>query len=86
MKLLVHKKKKCVVGYLYERDDSFSQYQSNGLYEPIPLDEIDDFFIEQGEKGFALIIERGIRYKNLYVVDCYTTRNEAESAAKVLFL
>lgn len=86
MKLLVHKKKKCVVGYLHERDESFSRYQSNGLYEPIPLDEIEDFFVEEKENGFVLIIERGIRYKNLYVVDCYTTRNEAESAAKILFL
>ena len=86
MKLLVYKKKKCVVAYLLERDESFSKYQSKGFYEPIPLDEIDDYFIEKNEKGFFLIIERGIRYKNLYVVDIYNTRVEAESAAKILFL
>lgn len=86
MKLLIHKKKKCVVGFLYERDESFRQYQSNGFYEPIPINEIEDYFVEENENGFAFVIERGIRYKNLYVVDCYTTRTEAESAAKVLFL
>ena len=86
MKLLVYKKKKSVVGYLHERDESFSKYQSNGFYEAIPLDEIDDYYIEKNEKGFFLIIERGIRYKNLYVVDIYNTRVEAESAAKILFL
>jgi len=86
MKLLVHKKKKCVVGYLLERDESFSKYQTNGLYEPIPLDEIEDFFVEENENGFFLNIERGIRYKNTYVVDIYTTRKEAEAAAKILFL
>ncbi len=86
MKLLVHKKKKCVVGYLRETDENFSKYQANGLYEPIPLDEIEDYFVVEQTNGFVLIIERGIRYKNLYVVDIYTTRIEAESAAKVLFL
>jgi len=86
MKLLVYKKKKCVVGHLYERDESFRQFQSNGFYEPIPLEEIEDFFVEENEEGFVLIIERGITYKNLYVVDCYITRKEAESAAGVLFL
>ncbi|MFP4461434.1 MAG: hypothetical protein ACLFQE_04490 [Thermotogota bacterium] len=86
MKLLVHKKKKCVVGFLYEKDESFSRYQTNGFYEPIPLDEIEDYFVEKNENGFTLVIERGIRYRNLYVVDIYTTRKEAESAAKILFL
>ncbi|MDN5360683.1 MAG: hypothetical protein PWQ84_1746 [Thermotogaceae bacterium] len=86
MKLLVHKKKKCVVGCLYETDENFSKYQTNGLYEPIPLDEIEDYFVEEKANGFILVIERGISYKNAYIVDCYTTRTEAESAAKVLFL
>jgi hypothetical protein len=56
------------------------------LYEPIPLDEIEDYFVEEKANGFILVIERGISYKNAYIVDCYTTRTEAESAAKVLFL
>ena len=86
MKLLVYKKKKCVVGYLYERDESFRRFQSNGFYEPIPLDEIEDYFVEKTEKGYLLIVENGIQYKNLYVIDIYSTQNAAEAAAKVLFL
>ena len=86
MKLIVHKKKKCVVGHLFERENYLVSYSSNNNYEAIPLDEIEDYYVEQTNKGFTLIIERGTNYKAFYIVDHYSSRIEAESAARILIL
>ena len=86
MKLMVHKKEKCVVCQLLERETDAVSFQHNGKYEAVPLDEIEDYYIEQTSKGFSLIIERGMAYKAFYFVDLYSSRKEAESAARILFL
>jgi len=86
LKLIIYKKKKCVVGYLFEREQNSFSSPPNSFHEAIPLDEIEDYYVEQTHKGFTLIIERGINYKAFYVVDHYSSRKEAESAAKILIL
>jgi|GEM_PF-2037833 len=86
MKLKVYKKKKCVLATPYE-ETTYSDpllHNMRIMYEPIPLDSIESYFVEKVDNGFILVVETGVAYKELYIAGRFSSRQEAESAAKLL--
>jgi len=86
MKLKIYKKKKCLLATPYEEATYTDPLLHNMrvMYEPIPLDSIESYFVEQTDKGFILVVETGIAYKELYIAGRFSSRQEAESAAKLI--
>ena len=86
MKLKIHKKKKCLLATPYEEIAHSDPLLRNirETYEPIELDSIESYFVEQTEKGFILVVETGVSYNELYIAGRFSTRQEAESAAKLI--
>jgi len=86
MKLKVYKKKKCLLATPYE-ETTYSDPLLNNIretYQPIELDSIESYFVEQVDNGFILVIETGVAYKELYIAGRFSSRQEAESAAKLI--
>jgi len=86
MKLKVYKKTKCVLATPYE-ETTYSDPLLNNIretYEPIELDSIESYFVEQVNNGFILVVETGVAYKELYIAGRFSSRQEAESAAKLI--
>jgi len=86
MKLKIYKKKKCLLATPYEETSHSDPLLNNMrvMYEPIPLDTIESYFVEKVNNGFILVIETGVAYKELYIAGRFSSRQEAESAAKLL--
>lgn len=86
MKLKIYKKKKCLLATPYEKISHSDPLLHNmrETYEPIELDSIESYFVEKVDNGFILVVETGVAYKELYIADRFSTREEAESAAKLI--
>jgi len=86
LKLKIYKKKKCLLATPYEEIAHSDPLLNNmrETYEPIELDSIESYFVEKTEKGFILVVETGVAYKELYIAGRFSSRQEAESAAKLL--
>ena len=86
MKLKVYKKKKCLLATPYE-ETTYSDpllHNMRATYVPVELDSIESYFVEQVDNGFILVIETGVSYKELYIAGRFSSRQEAESAAKLI--
>jgi len=86
MKLKIYKKKKCLLATPYE-ETTYSDPLLHNMcetYEPISLDSIESYFVEQVNNGFILVVETGVAYKELYIAGRFSSRQEAESAAKLI--
>lgn len=86
MKLKVYKKKKCLLATLYEETKHSDPLLHNmrSAYVPVELDSIESYFIEKANNGFILVVETDVAYKELYIAGRFSTRKEAESAAKLI--
>jgi len=86
MKLKVYKKKKCLLATPYEETKHSDPLLHNmrETYQPIELDSIESYFVEQVNNDFILVVETGVAYKELYIAGRFSSRQEAESAAKLI--
>ena len=86
MKLKIHKKKKCLLATPYEETtyDDPLLHNMRATYVPVELDTIESYFVEQTHNGFILVVETGVAYKELYIAGRFSSRQEAESAAKLI--
>jgi hypothetical protein len=86
MKLKVYKKKKCLLATPYEETTYNDPHLHNmrAMYVPVELDSIESYFVEKVNNGFILVVETGVSYKELYIAGHFSSRQEAESAAKLI--
>ena len=83
MKFTWIQKKCCIICKQYEITPESEPRIANWI-EPISIDRISDYFVEETSEGFNLIITIDNNPYFTYLVDSYNSWKETESAGKTL--
>ena len=83
MKFTWIQKKCCVICKQYEITPE-SEPRIASWIEPISIERISDFFVEESSEGFNLIVTIDNNPYDTYLVDGYKSRGEAVSAGELL--